>query len=40
MLATLSGMFILVNFLHPEKADAPMLVTPLGILMLVKLIHP
>ena len=31
MLVTLSGMFMLVKLLHPEKAHSPMLVTPSGI---------
>ena len=31
------GMFIFDKFLHPEKAQAPMLVTLLGIMIFVRL---
>ena len=40
MCVTLSGIITDVKFKQPEKALLPMLVTPLGIVIAVKLEHP
>jgi len=37
---TLSGMVIEVNFLHSEKAQSPIVITPFGIVIDTKLIQP
>ena len=40
MAVTLSGISTLINDVHSENAELPMVVTPLGISMLVNDQHP